>query len=66
MVLVAVIWVGLIGCVTNEAGRRQLMLVSQQEEMQLGLNAFDQMKKEVPISKDAAANEMVRRVGDRI
>jgi len=42
------------------------MLVSQEQEMQLGLSAFDQMKKEVPISKDPAANEMVRRVGDRI
>src|SRR5215813_1995886 len=54
------------GCVTNEAGRRQLMLVSSAEEMQLGLSSFDQMKKEVPISKDPAANEMVRRVAERI
>lgn len=34
--------------------------------MQLGLTAFDQMKKETPISKDAKANETVRRVGMRI
>jgi predicted Zn-dependent protease len=71
-------WVGLLlvgsglvvvtvtGCVTNEAGRKQLMLVSQQEEMQLGLNAFDQMKTNTPISKDPVANDMVKRVGDRI
>jgi len=54
------------GCVTNEAGRQQLMLISGNEEMQLGLNSFSQMKKEVPISNDAAAGEMVRRVGQRI
>ncbi len=54
------------GCVTNEAGRHQLMLISGNEEMQLGLNSFSQMKKEVPISNDAAAGEMVRRVGQRI
>jgi predicted Zn-dependent protease len=55
-----------IGCVTNEAGRKQFMLISNQEEMKLGLNSFDQMKTNMPISKDAAANAMVRRVGDRI
>jgi predicted Zn-dependent protease len=55
-----------IGCVTNEAGRHQLMLVSQADEMQLGLNSFSQLKKDTPISQDPAANEMVRRVGERI
>src|SRR5262245_13924731 len=59
------LWV-IVGCVTNEAGRRQFMIISNQEEMQLGVNAFSEMKTNVPISKDAAANDMVRRVGDRI
>src|SRR5207247_3905195 len=36
------------------------------EEMQLGLSSFNEMKKEVPISHDTAANEMVRRVGERL
>ena len=58
----------LAGCVTNpETGRKQLVgLVSENEVTQLGVNSFDQMKKEVPISKDPAANAMVRRVGERI
>lgn len=34
--------------------------------MQLGLTAFDQMKKETPISKDRDANALVSRVGARI
>ena len=56
------------GCVTNpETGRRQLLgLVSEGEMSQLGLSSFNQMKKEVPISRDARANEMVQRVGKRI
>jgi predicted Zn-dependent protease len=54
------------GCVTNEAGRKQLMLVSSQEEMQMGLTAFNEMKKEVPISKDPQANALLQRVGKRI
>ena len=56
------------GCVTNpETGRRQLVgLISESQVTQLGISSFDQMKKEVPISRDAAANAMVRRVGERI
>jgi predicted Zn-dependent protease len=34
--------------------------------MQLGLTSFAQMKKDVPISRDPKANEMVQRVGRRI
>jgi predicted Zn-dependent protease len=55
-----------LNCVTNEAGRRQLMLVSGEEATQLGLSSFEQLKKETPISKDPAANALVRRVGERI
>ena len=55
------------GCMTNpETGRRQLLLVSESEMSQLGLSSFEQMKKEVPISKDPAANALVQRVGKRI
>jgi len=56
----------LAGCVTNEAGRHQLMLISKSDEMQLGVSSFEKMKQEMPISKDGAANDMVRRVGERI
>ena len=57
----------LAGCMTvPETGRRQVMLISSQQEMQLGLSAFTQMKKETPISKDPAVNELVQRVGRRV
>ena len=57
----------LTGCVTNpETGRSQLMLVPESQMTQLGLSSFNQMKKEVPISKDAKANELLQRVGKRI
>jgi predicted Zn-dependent protease len=55
------------GCATvPETGRKQVMLVSGQQEMQLGLASFNQLKKERPISKDAAANALVQKVGRRI
>lgn len=55
------------GCqVVPETGRRQIILMSASQEMQLGLSSFDQIKKETPRSRNAAAQAMVERVGRRI
>src|SRR3954469_24607628 len=56
----------LTSCTTSATGRRQLNFVSTDQETQLGLTAFDQMKKDTPISKDPKANAMVRSVGAKI
>jgi predicted Zn-dependent protease len=49
-----------------ETGRRQLRLVSASEETQLGLQAFQQIKQQTPVSRDPQANAMLQRVGKRI
>lgn len=49
-----------------ETGRRQLSLVGSGEVAQLSLSEFDKLKKETPISHDAAQIALVRRVGERI
>ncbi len=55
------------GCATETVtGRKQLILLSPTEEMQLGLTEFEKMKQQVPRSKDAAAQALVERVGRRI
>lgn len=55
------------GCATvSETGRQQLRLVPESEELQLGLAAFEQIKQQTPISRDASANAMLQRVGKRI
>ncbi len=57
----------LAGCATETVtGRKQLMLVSSSEEMQLGLSEFTKLKASVPASQDKAAQAMVERVGKRI
>lgn len=68
-----VVWImgllcaGLSACTTAPVtGRRQLSLVSSEQEMQLGLTSFEELKKETPISKDPAANALVQKVGTRI
>src|SRR5438552_11855999 len=56
------------GCTSNPVtGRKELTgLVSPQQELQLGIQSFDQMKQQVPIDRDPAANAMVQRVGQRL
>jgi predicted Zn-dependent protease len=57
----------LTSCATAPiTGRRELSLVSADQEMQLGLTSFDQLKKDTPISNDPAANALVQKVGKRI
>jgi metalloendopeptidase OMA1, mitochondrial len=57
----------LSGCDTVPVtGRSQLNLMSPNQEMQLGLTSFDQLKKDTPISHDPAANALVQKVGHRI
>lgn len=46
--------------------RKQFNLVSESEESQLGLQAFDEVKKKSPISKDPAINAQIQRVGQKI
>lgn len=60
-------WLSLSGCSTVPVtGRNQLNVISPGQEMQLGLTAFEEMKKETPVSRDPAINAMVQRVGKRI
>lgn len=55
------------GCTTVPVtGRRELNFVSADQEMQLGLTSFDQLKKETPINHDPAINALVQRVGKRV
>ena len=57
----------LTGCTTVPVtGRSQLNLMGVGEETQLGLTSFDKLKKETPVTRDAAANALVQKVGRRI
>jgi metalloendopeptidase OMA1, mitochondrial len=63
----AILVLGLTACTTVPVtGRRELNFVSSDQEMQLGLSSFDQLKKETPINHDPAINALVQKVGQRI
>lgn len=64
-VLVAVLV--LAGCATNPAtGRRQLILMSEQDEVALGKQADAEVRKEMGIYSDARLQQYVDRVGQRL
>jgi metalloendopeptidase OMA1, mitochondrial len=56
-----------ISCVTvPETGRQSFILVSESQEMALGLQSYQQVLKESKLSKDTDTVARVRRIGNRI
>jgi metalloendopeptidase OMA1, mitochondrial len=67
LVVVALVAIVVTGCSTVPVtGRSQFNLLSPGHEAELGLTAFEETKKQVPISKDKQVTAMVQRVGQRI
>ena len=67
LALTGALAVVLVSCSTVPmTGRKQFNFISADEEMQLGLSSFEELKKSTPISRDPAANAMVQRVGQRV
>lgn len=59
--------VALAGCGTNPVtGRSQLIMVGEDEEQRMGLQAFRDTLAQKTVSRDPAQNERVRRIGKRI
>lgn len=56
----------LSACSTSSTGRNQVALYSDSELNHMGITSFEQMKKEIPISKDKATNEFVLCVANAI
>src|ERR1041384_4729126 len=60
IIVSAVVLVLLAGCTTVPVtGRRELNFVSSDQEVQLGLSSFDQLKKDTPINHDPTINALV-------
>ena len=56
----------LSGCVSNATGRRQLLLISLAQEVELGAQAFDEMKAKEKPCGNAQARAVVAEIGKRI
>ena len=56
-----------IGCRTAPVtNRRQLLVMSEEKENAMGLTAYQQVLKDEPVTRNQAAIDLVRRVGERI
>jgi len=64
--IVCFILLTLSACSTSSTGRNQVSLYSDAELNHMGVSSFEQMKKEIPISKDKATNDFVLCVADAI
>lgn len=57
----------LTGCATvQETGRKQVILMSAEQEAEMGLDAFSQIKKQEKISRDPALNARIQTIGKNI
>ena len=65
--LVTTVLAAAVACATVPVtGRRQVILLSEGEERQMGLSSYHEVLKKSRLSSDAVATEQVRRVGRRI
>lgn len=65
LVVGVLLW--LSGCSTVPyTGRQQLLMVSQGQEISLGYQAFEQVKRQSRPARDPRLQEMARRVGERL
>lgn len=65
-IVVLLVLLSLTACSTSSTGRKQVSLYSDDELNHMGITSFEQMKKEIPISKDKATNDFVLCVADAI
>lgn len=56
----------LVSCSTSPLGRKQFTFLPDGQMNQMGIAAFDDMKKNIPIETDAKTNEYVRCISDAI
>lgn len=66
LTLVAVAVAGLLACATSPTGRKQLMLLPESQVDQLGIQSFDQLKAQTPMSKDPKQTAFVQCVANAI
>ena len=58
---------GICGCKSAPVtGRRQLMLMPEQQEISLGLQGYEEATSKAPLSQNSQYVQMVQRVGERI
>lgn len=55
-----------LSCATSPTGRKQLVAMPESQMSEMGVQAFTELKKQTPVSKDAGATTYVRCVASQI
>ena len=67
LLAVSCLFLTVAGCATApETGRRQVLLIDSAQEAHLGLQSFQKIKRDTPVSRDRQANAQIQSVGRRI
>lgn len=66
LLLSAVVTLALAACATSPTGRRQLILVSGGQMVEMGVASFTDMKKKMPVTKDAKITAYVNCVARNV
>lgn len=61
-----IVLLSITGCSKSPMGRRQLTMMPADQMDRMGIQAFENQKKNLPISRDPAANNIVRCVSDTL
>src|SRR5574337_2139535 len=65
--IAVLVCIGMIACQTVPfTGRTQLLLLSETDEMQMGIQSYREVVRKSKLSTDPVTNDLVKRVGTRI
>ena len=66
ILIIGTISFGLLACATSPEGRKQLILVSSEQIDAMGIQSFEQMKQDSPISQDKNIQQYVNCIANKI
>jgi len=66
ILIISTVAFGIASCATSPEGRKQLKLVSDEQIDAMGIQSFEQMKKDLPISDDKNIQQYVNCIANKI
>ena len=65
-ITLTLIFIGLSSCATSPEGRKQFKLIPEDQMNTMGVQSFEQIKQQTPLSKDANINQYVLCIANKI
>ncbi len=65
-IILAFIFIGLSSCATSPEGRKQFKLIPEDQMNAMGVQSFEQIKQQTPLSKDQNINQYVLCIANKI